>query len=297
MERIIFIAGPTASGKSALALELAQALDNFVIINGDSLQLYCDLKILTARPNKEDFQGISHYLYGELSYAVLTDASWWQHQVLKLLKKHQNILIVGGTGLYLNTLIRGLSPMPEIPEAIRHQVRAQAARLSSADFQAWAYEIDPQLQNRLSDPQRLTRAIEVKLASGESILHWQGQAKPAINHYRFITLLPPRETLYHRINQRFEWMMNHGAIEEVEKLNQLPLPLKSPLYKAIGVKEITAYLNGDLTRLQVVDKAQQATRNYAKRQMTWFRHQAPQDIVVTEEKWNLETLQQALSHT
>jgi tRNA dimethylallyltransferase len=293
-QQIIFIGGPTASGKSQLALALAQRLGNCAIINADSLQLYADLQILTARPRENEFGDVLHYLYGVLSPHDTTDAAWWQEQVLgvvaQLHTQGQRAIIVGGTGLYFTSLIRGLSAMPTIPEGIRKHVRAQAQNLSLTDFQNWAYAEDPLLKERLNDRQRLTRALEVKLATGESIITFQGQAKPPIDTFRFITLSPPREILYERINQRFLAMMAEGAVAEVEHLQTLKLPPAAPLLKAVGVKEITAYLNKEISYEEAVRLAQQASRNYAKRQTTWFRHQVPQDIVVTEANWAIEVL-------
>ncbi|MEI8295401.1 MAG: tRNA (adenosine(37)-N6)-dimethylallyltransferase MiaA [Alphaproteobacteria bacterium] len=290
-KQIIFIGGPTASGKSALALEIAQSLGNCAIINADSLQLYADLQILSARPLENEFQGVPHYLYGVLSAHHAADAAWWQAQVLTIidqLSTHgQRAIIVGGTGLYFTSLIRGLSAMPAIPPDIREHVRAQEKNLAKREFQEWAYAVDPLIEGRLSDSQRLSRALEVKLATGQSITTFQGNAKPVIDNFRFITLCPPREVLYERINQRFLAMMEAGAIAEVERLQILNLSTKAPILKALGVREITAHLHGEITLDTAVSLAQQASRNYAKRQITWFRHQVPQDIVITEITWDI----------
>lgn len=294
-QQVIFIGGSTASGKSKLALRLAQQLGNCAIINADSLQLYADLQVLTARPLENEFESVPHYLYGVLSSHDTTDAAWWQQQVLRIINQQQRAIIVGGTGLYFTSLIRGLSAMPAIPAEIRKHVRAQAQSLSLADFQNWACSIDPLLKERLNDRQRLTRALEVKLATGDSIVAFQGQAKPPIDNFRFITLSPPREILYERINQRFLGMMAEGAVAEVEHLQTLNLPSSAPLLKAVGVKEITAYLNKEISYEEAIGLAQQASRNYAKRQMTWFRHQVPQDIVVTEASWDIEAILRAIA--
>jgi tRNA dimethylallyltransferase len=298
-QQVLFIGGPTASGKSALALALAQHLGACAIINADSLQLYTDLQILTARPIENEFQGVPHYLYGVLPPDYSTDAAWWQQQVLDIMEQlsvsGQRVLIVGGTGLYFTSLIRGLSAIPQVPSSVREHVRAQEKSLTFADFQSWAYTVDPLLKERLSDRQRLSRALEVKLATGESLTTFQGQAKPPIDNFRFITLCPPREMLYERINQRFLTMMATGAVAEVEQLQTLNLPASAPLLKAVGVREITAYLNGEITRDAAIKLAQQASRNYAKRQMTWFRHQVPQDFVITEATWDLEEILRAIA--
>jgi len=294
-QQVIFIGGPTASGKSKLAVALAQQLGSCAIINADSLQLYADLQILTARPLEHEFESIPHYLYGVLSSYDTTDAAWWQQQVLGIINQQQCAIIVGGTGLYFTSLIRGLSAMPPVPAEVRRHVRTQAQSLSLADFQSWAYAIDPLLTERLSDRQRLTRALEVKLATGESIVTFQGQAKPLIDNFRFITLSPPREILYERINQRFLAMMAEGAVAEVEHLQTLALAPSAPLLKAVGVKEITAYLNKEISYEEAICLAQQASRNYAKRQMTWFRHQVPQDIMVAEATWDIEAILRAIA--
>lgn len=288
---IIFIGGCTASGKTALALAIAEVYGNCEIINGDSLQLYKDLQILTARPFESDFCGVPHHLYGVLGESDIATVAWWKDQASGLIDvltaKNKTVLVVGGTGLYFKAIIQGLSPMPVVDESIRAYVRERQQTLSHESFEIWVKEMDPLVVGRLQDKQRLARAAEVKLASGESILTFQGRAQGGLRDYRLITLLPPREGLYERINQRFLAMLEQGAIEEVKELQKKP---HSPLMKALGCKEIMAYLEGALSLEKAIELAQQVSRNYAKRQTTWFRHQLPPDIVIESLDWDVEDI-------
>lgn len=288
---MIIIGGPTASGKTALGVALAKKIGNCLLVNGDSLQLYRDLQVITARPTEDEFEGIDHSLFGVLGLNEITDVAWWQQQVKDILAyEKRTLIVIGGSGLYLRALTYGLSPIPQISPEIRSQVRQKAKETTRLEFQEWAYDIDPMLRGKLTDPQRLSRAIEVKMATGESLIAQQGRAQPLVDNYRMITLLPPRELLYERINTRLVHMFDQGAIDEVMLLDSVSLPLKSPLRQAIGVREIQSYLRGDISKDQALTLAQQSTRQYAKRQMTWFRHQAPQGILIHNLSWNLNEL-------
>lgn len=289
---IIFIGGCTASGKTRLALSLAEALGNTEIINGDSLQLYKDLQILTARPFENDFRSIPHHLYGVLESTEITTVAWWHDEATKIINAlhPKTIIVVGGTGLYLSSLIRGLSPMPQIPFDIKTFVRNQQQTLSQEDFKAWVEKLDPQVVELFQDRQRLARAAEVILASGSSILSFQKRPEGALTDFRMITLLPPKDILYEHINQRFLKMIEQGAIDEIKNFRGKQPPEYSPLFKALGYKEIEAYLRGEVSLDVAIVQAQQMSRNYAKRQMTWFRNQMPQDIIIEALTWDLKIL-------
>ncbi|MBY0282127.1 MAG: tRNA (adenosine(37)-N6)-dimethylallyltransferase MiaA [Alphaproteobacteria bacterium] len=278
----LILAGPTASGKSGLAIELAEKC-NGEIINADSMQVYKDLSILTARPSESV---IPHHLYGVLDACQNGSAAWWIHEVCLLIKDCINRskfpIVVGGTGLYLRTLTHGLSPVPEIEPDIRHEVRGLCHQLGER-FASYVYEIDPLLENQIrsSDPQRLSRALEVFRQTGRSITFWQGKSTPSHSYkYQYVVIEPERAQLYEQINQRFQLMVESGAIEEVQNLRKLETPLDSPIMKAIGVPELSAYLDNHLSLDEAMQKAKQNSRRYAKRQMTWFRGQVPKKIVI-----------------
>lgn len=291
----LILAGPTASGKSGLAIELAEKVDG-EIINADSMQVYKDLSILTARPEESQ---IPHHLYGILETHQNSSAAWWINEVCPLIKdclcREKFPIVVGGTGLYLRTLTHGLSPVPEINPDLREKVRNLCEELKE-DFAQYVYEKDPLLKDRIrpSDPQRLSRALEVFLQTGQSITAWHGKSKPLHSYkYQYVVIEPDRLQLYDKINQRFQLMVEMGALDEVSRLKELKLPQHSPILKAIGFPELSAYLDGQLTLEEAMHKAQQNTRNYAKRQMTWFRGQVLKKIVICDP--DIDTLLKKLS--
>ncbi len=277
----ILITGPTASGKSALALELAKRHGG-AIINADSMQVYDTLRVLTARPSEEEMEGVPHHLYGHVPAGAAYSTGDWLRESAALIAdmKTRGVMpiIVGGTGLYFKALTGGLSDMPGIPEEIRNRLRR---RLAEEGTEALLSELsirDPDMAARLNpqDGQRIVRALEVLEATGRSILSFQVQTGPMIvdpARARKIVVLPDRKVLHDRINRRFERMLDIGAVEEVEALLALDLSLEMPVMKAIGVSQIAAMLMGDMTCGEVIEKASAATRQYAKRQMTWFRNQ------------------------
>lgn len=273
------IAGPTASGKTELALRIAETRD-ITIINADSAQVYRDLPILSAQPNNAEQAACPHRLFGYLDGRESCSAATWaidaKAQIEAAWDAGRYPLLVGGTGLYLRTLLDGIAPIPEINAAIRTDVRGMAADMLHP---ALARE-DPELARQLhpNDKSRLQRALEVKRSTGRSIAEWREKKVGGIGRDLDLTallLLPPREWLYARCDARFGAMVEAGAIEEVQALLRRDLPAECPVMRAIGVPELSAYLAGKRTLEDAIAEASQATRNYAKRQYTWFRRQAP----------------------
>ena len=274
----ILIAGATASGKSALALALAEKF-NGCIINADSMQVYDTLNVLTARPPKEDLRRAPHRLYGHVPVAAPYSVGQWQAEALATIdeaqEKGQRPILVGGTGLYFKSLIEGLADIPDIPDNVRDGLRA---RLDSDGLAALYAElrVDGVLAERLppTDTQRILRGLEVFEATGEPLSQWQKQVqKPPLTDYCGILLMPDRDWLYARCNARYEVMLAAGAGAEVEELWALNLPPDANGLKALGVGQIMAYMQGEIDVETATAQAQQATRRYAKRQMTWFRNQ------------------------
>ena len=287
--KVIVIAGPTASGKSALALGLAEAL-NGTIINADSMQVYRDLSAVTARPSLEDMARAPHRLYGTLDGAELCSAARWaelaRQEIEATAAAGRLPILCGGTGLYLRTLLYGIAPVPEIPEAIRKAARQSHAELGGEAFRDELAKLDPEAAAKLhaGDSQRLMRAYEVAAATGMTLAAWQAAQPPAetgLAPESFI-LLPPREALYEAIDRRFAGMVAAGALEEVEALVARGLAPELPVMKAVGVPELSAYLAGRIPLDLAISQAQQASRRYAKRQFTWFRHQMPSALVINE---------------
>ncbi|NEI99108.1 tRNA (adenosine(37)-N6)-dimethylallyltransferase MiaA [Rhizobium ruizarguesonis] len=277
----ILITGPTASGKSALAVELARRHDG-AVVNADSMQVYDTLQVLTARPSEEEMQGVPHHLYGHVPAGAAYSTGAWLRDVAALLPALMAAgrlpVFVGGTGLYFKALTGGLSDMPEIPEALREELRTRLLQDGPDGLHAELAEADPAMAASLNrqDGQRIVRALEVMKATGRSIADFQGRSGPEVidaTQARKIVVLPDRAVLHQRINGRFEKMLQQGAEEEVRALLALGLPAEAPVMKAIGVSQITAMVRGEMTRVEVLEKGAAATRQYAKRQMTWFRNQ------------------------
>ncbi|MBY5899329.1 tRNA (adenosine(37)-N6)-dimethylallyltransferase MiaA [Rhizobium leguminosarum] len=277
----ILITGPTASGKSALAVELAKRHDG-VVVNADSMQVYDTLRVLTARPSEEEMQGVPHHLYGHVPAGAAYSTGGWLRDVSALLPTLRAAgrlpVFVGGTGLYFKALTGGLSDMPEIPEALREALRSRLLEEGTEGLYAELAVADPAMAASLNrqDGQRIVRALEVMKATGRSIADFQGQSGPVIidaDEARKIVVLPDRAVLHQRINGRFEKMLQQGAEDEVRALLALDLPAEAPVMKAIGVSQITAMVRCEMTRDEVLEKGAAATRQYAKRQMTWFRNQ------------------------
>ena len=277
----ILITGPTASGKSALALELARRHDG-VVINADSMQVYDTLRVLTARPTEEEMEGVPHRLYGHVPAGAAYSTGDWLREAEKLVQELEGQgrlpVFVGGTGLYFKALTGGLSEMPAIPEEIRERYRT---RLLAEGAEALHRELslrDPETAAQLQpgDGQRIVRALEVFEATGKPIRAFQGQPGPMVidpARAQKIIVQPERPVLYERIDRRFKAMMASSAVEEVRALLTLGLKPEMPAMKAIGVSQIAAMLKGEMTPEEVIEKSATATRQYAKRQMTWFRNQ------------------------
>ncbi|MFN3988681.1 MAG: tRNA (adenosine(37)-N6)-dimethylallyltransferase MiaA [Erythrobacter sp.] len=281
---LALIAGPTASGKSALAVRLAEALAKqgrrAVILNADSAQVYADLAVLSARPTAQEMGGIEHRLFGEWDGAEACSAAAWaaraREEIAALHEEGAVPVLVGGTGLYIRVLLDGIAPIPEIDPAVRAAVRAlsdeAAWRLLQLEDPLRASELNP------ADRQRIARALEVKRSTGVSLADWQiakaGGIGEDVTLYPLV-LLPERAWLYTRCDARFAAMVEGGAIAEVERLLARGLDPDLPVMRAIGVPEIDAFLAGECTREEMIARGSQATRNYAKRQFTWFRRQPP----------------------
>jgi tRNA dimethylallyltransferase len=286
---VIVVTGPTASGKSGLALGLAETFDG-VVINADSMQVYRELAILTARPDLAAMRRIPHRLYGVLPGSERCSAGRWRVMALaEIAAAHADgklPIVTGGTGMYLRALVEGLSPAPEVPAATRAEAKALHRDLGGEKFHALLAARDPAMAARLhpNDTQRLLRAWEVMAASGRSLAEWQalgragGGADPAeaqALHTFWLICQPARRDLYAACDARLLAMIQGGALDEVRALNALGLDPALPIMKALGVRELSAHLAGELSLEDGVAKAQQATRNYAKRQMTWMRTQLP----------------------
>ncbi|OKH88293.1 tRNA delta(2)-isopentenylpyrophosphate transferase [Thalassospira sp. TSL5-1] len=279
----MIVAGPTASGKSALALDLAREFDG-VIINADSMQVYRELRVLSARPDDSETAQAPHRLYGVLSGAEACSAGKWRDMALaEIATSHQNgqlPIVTGGTGMYLNALINGIAPIPDIDKSVRNDLTRELEALGHAAFFTKLREQDPETAATLdpANSQRLIRAAEVLRATGHGLAHWHGAGMlrpPAGMAFLKFCYMPPRDILYDRCNRRFDLMINQGAIDEVRFLLAQNLPGDSPVMKAVGVRELAAYLAGSLSFEDAKTLAQRETRRYAKRQLTWFRHQMP----------------------
>ncbi len=279
--RVIVVGGPTASGKSALALDLAEALDG-VVVNADSMQVYRDLSVLTARPGAADVARAPHRLYGVLDGAERCSAARWRGlaaaAIDAVLAAGRWPIVVGGTGLYLRALTAGLSAIPVVPAAVRTDAAALHKALGGAAFHRALAERDPAMAARLhpGDTQRLVRAWEVLAATGRSLADWQGDGvagRPGGLAFDAIVLTPPRAALYAACDRRFAAMVERGAVDEARALLARRLDPRLPVMKALGVRELARYLAGEGDLETAVGAAQQATRRYAKRQLTWFRNQ------------------------
>ncbi len=281
---IILIAGPTASGKSALALALAEKLGG-VIVNADSMQVYCDLRIITARPTLAQERRAPHRLYGHVDAAVNFSVGRWCEEAAAALAVTQRTaraaIIVGGTGLYFSALTRGLAAVPPIPAAIRDEVRARLQGGGVAALHTELKRRDPASAARLmpGDRARITRALEVVLATGRSLTDWHEENKPPVldaARAAKVFLMPERHELFRRIDARFDAMMAAGALEEVRVLAARNLGPDLPAMKAHGVPWLLRHLDGEITIEQAVEEAKRDTRQYTKRQATWFRNQLPE---------------------
>jgi len=296
---LIIIAGPTASGKSALALALAEQTGG-VIVNADSAQIYRDLPILSAAPSADERARAEHRLYGVQDGALPCSAADWaaiaRREIAELHANGRTPILVGGTGLYLRTLLDGIAPVPAIDPAVRDRVRDAPLE----DNRAKLNRLDPAAAARLNpaDTSRINRALEVILSTGRTLAEWHQQREGGIAsavELQPLILLPPRKWLYARCDDRFARMVDEGAVGEVEALLARRLNPNLPVMRAIGVAELSAYLLGQAALDAAIGAGQQATRRYAKRQYTWFSHQPPADWPRFTEALDLDRLGDALA--
>lgn len=282
--KAVLIAGPTASGKSALALELALATGG-IVINADSMQVYRDLRIITARPTAADEALVPHRLYGHVDAAVNFSAGAWVSDAAKALDEARAQgrlpIFIGGTGLYFKALTAGLSVVPPIPAEVREDVRARLERNGVEALHAELVRRDLAAAERLNlrDRTRIARALEVIEATGRSLLDWHREGQPPLlpkDSLRAVFLAPERDDLYARIDARFDAMLGAGALREVERLAARHLDPLLPAMKAHGVPALIRHLRGELSLEEAASIGRADTRHYAKRQFTWFRHQLPE---------------------
>jgi tRNA dimethylallyltransferase len=283
MKRALLIAGPTASGKSAVALKLAELFDG-TIVNADAMQVYADLKVLTARPSAEEARRAPHLLFGEVDGAENFSVGRWLARASEILAAAREragpLIFVGGTGLYFRALTEGLSDIPRVPEAVRAAVRAEAEGEATPALHARLAAVDPLTAARLrpSDRQRVLRALEVVAATGRPLVEFQGaRAAPSLpsGAWTGLFLAPEREALNARIAARFDEMLGEGALDEVAALAARRLDPALPAMRAHGVPHLIAHLEGRLSLDEARTRAVSDTRHYAKRQFTWARHQMP----------------------
>ena len=292
---VALIAGPTASGKSVLAVALAKTQPAATVINADASQVYADIPILSARPTIGEMADIPHRLFGHIDGAVSYNAARWateaREEIATALHRERLPILVGGSGFYLRALLDGIAPVPAISPAIRARVRA----MPIAEAYAALGFHDPQAASRLhcSDRSRIARALEVILSTGKPLGAWQKQRTRGITDSVCLipaVILPPREWLAERCNQRLKAMFDSGARQEVERLLARNLALDAPVMQAIGVAQISEWISARCSRAQAMEMISLATRQYAKRQYTWFRNQPPNDWPVYDMELNNSNL-------
>ncbi|WP_417230163.1 tRNA (adenosine(37)-N6)-dimethylallyltransferase MiaA [Brevundimonas sp.] len=279
---IQLIAGPTASGKSRLALETAERT-GAVILNADSQQLYADLRILSARPTAEDEARAEHRLYGIADAADAWSVGRWSRAVMPVLAElaaeGRPALLVGGTGLYFNALTRGLADIPDIPDSVRDEIGALYDSAGEGSVRRRLVEADPESEAAIAsgDRQRLIRALAVLTVTGQPLSVWRADTRPLLTagSWTAMVIEPPRDRLYAACDARVAAMVEHGALDEVRALVARRLDPTLPAMKAVGVRDFVAHLRGEVSLSEAISAVQQATRNYAKRQLTWFRNQTP----------------------
>lgn len=303
VKNAILIAGPTASGKSALALDLAERRGG-VIVNTDSMQGYSGLDVLTARPEAADLARAPHFLYGHVHPATPYSTGAWLRDVMKLIEDgtffERAVIFVGGTGLYFRALAEGISEMPDIPQRVRDRWRYELKEQGAVKLHSLLLREDSAAAMMLkpTDSQRIVRALEVLDASGRSILEWQAErGQPLIDREsaRFLVIDPDRAALVTRIDKRFDQMLDKGALDEVKRLAALGLDPELPAMKAIGVRELQAAMAGEIGFPEAIERAKIATRQYSKRQTTWFRHQLGPEWLRLRPGDDLETTISALA--
>ena len=276
--KIVLIYGPTASGKSKFAVQLAKKI-NGEIINADSMQVYKELQIISARPTQKDYQNIKHHLYGFRRVKINFSTGDWlklaNKKILDLRKRRKTAILVGGTGLYFKALTNGLVNIPNVPVRFRSKIRSLHKKLGSKNFFSELVKLDPLVKNQIksSDSQRCIRAYEVKLFTEMSIYNWFKNTKSIYEQKDFykIYLDFPRNELLNKINLRAQQMIKNGAVSEVKRFIKLKVPKNKTANKAIGIAEVKEYLNKKIDIREVIEKISIKTRQYAKRQSTWAR--------------------------
>ncbi len=285
-EKIIIISGPTASGKSQLALNLAEFKD-IVIINADSLQIYEGLPILSSQPNEIEQKKVKHLLYSALKPQAASSVALWlkmvENSIKECFKENKIPVIVGGSGMYISKLVEGISEIPEIDASIRNEATELFEGISKEDFIEELVRLGEEKEKILKlDKHRLIRDYEVLRQTKKSIFYWQNQPIKKLfaeENFLHINLNPPREKLYQNCNLRFEKMWELGALTEVEALIEQNITDDKQITKTLGFYEISDFLNNRITKEEAIIIATQKTRNYAKRQLTWFRNQLPNKFV------------------
>jgi len=283
MHPAILIHGPTASGKSALAIEVARRLGGEVI-NADSMQVYADLQVISARPTEEEMAGVPHHLFGYVDAGTRYSTGEWleaaRAAIKKLERQNKRAIFVGGTGLYLLALTQGLSDIPPVPDEIRAEVKAVSDTEGADGLRARLMPHDPELAERLGtgDRQRLARAYEVWLATGRPLSDFQTERQPPVleeGSWIGFALTPPRAALYRKIDRRFEGMLMQGAMAEARALVARGLDPELPTMKALGIPWLMAFARGEMSPEEAAENAKRDTRRYAKRQFTWIGRQFP----------------------
>lgn len=283
-KQVIIIGGPTASGKTSCAIDFASQY-NGVIINADSMQIYEELPILTAHPTKYEMESVSHKLYGVTTGNKSLSVAGWQALAIQEINQcHENNkvpIIVGGTGMYLQALLFGLSDVPEIDSAIRQKARSLCAELGSGEFHKLLEEIDPEMAARLSpnDGQRITRAYEVMMTTGKSLAFWQGRRENGCIHTMDVKLFVTNRSkveLEERAKSRLKEMWEENMLEEVKSFMALDYDYDFPIYKAVGLRETIYYLNGECSKQDALVQTEVALAQLIKKQLTWFRRQFKQ---------------------
>lgn len=290
LKPVVIIAGPTACGKTDLAVEIAEEFDG-EIVNADSMQVYKELRILTARPSDAEVERVPHHLFGCLTVSERCSAGRWLEMAQVVLAdihaRGKLPVIAGGTGLYIKALTEGLAPVPEVPSEIFERVQSHFDDVGGERFKTELALVDAGAAERLpaSDRQRLIRAAAVFAATGQTLSDWQQAqtSEPGYSaRYGTVLLMPPREEMYDAINARFDQMMDEGAMTEAEAFAELGVPDDMPSARAVGVAELLRVIRGEMALETAVSKAKTASRNLAKRQITWFRRQIRADITSDE---------------
>ena len=291
MKPVICIAGPTASGKSAYAVQIAAALDG-EIINADALQVYSDLQILSARPTQDEMGDLPHHLFGHISGQIRYSTGEWLREVepliIDILARGKAPILVGGTGLYFRALLQGMADIPAVPDDVAKATSERLAQDGIASLRAEAEGLDPIAAARVlgDDPQRLQRIVNVAMGTGQALSAWQAETYPVVppRFARFCVLTPPREQLYARINARYDEMLRAGGMDEAKTVFERGYDESLTVMKAIGLRQLKRYFDGDGSLDEAIEDSKRESRRFAKRQMTWFRNQPPKgELIDTQE--------------